>query len=36
MFIIFVAIHFQDTVLPSQETESICSQSSDFAYFFIL
>lgn len=36
MFNIFVAIRFQDTVLPSQETESICSQSSDLAYFLIL
>lgn len=36
MFIIFVALNFQDTIPPSQETESICSQSSGFGYFLIL
>lgn len=36
MFIIFVALHLQDTVPPSQEIQSICSQSSDFGCFFIL
>ena len=33
MFITFVALDLQDTVPPSQEMESICSQSSDFCYF---
>lgn len=36
MFIIFVALHLQDTVPPSQESELICSQSSYFGYFLNL
>lgn len=36
MSVIFVALHLQDTVPPSQEIESICSQSGDFGYFLTL